>query len=207
LLEYKLFCLLPGFDTNAYLVWNAHTCEALLIDPASPSEEILSFINEKKLNVLAIVNTHGHADHIGGNAYFKKVLNAMVCIHKSDAEMLINPKLNLSSYLDLDLSFPAADRLLSDGDTFKLGQDEFIVIHTPGHSRGSICLYSEKILFSGDTLFNHDVGRTDLPGGSYEMIINSITTRLFTLPDDTLVLPGHGPQSIISDEKKNNPYK
>lgn len=205
-MNYKLFCLLPGFDTNAYLVWNEHTYDALLIDPASSSNDILSFINEKKLNVLSIINTHGHADHIGGNAYFKKNLNTEVCIHKDDAEMLINSKLNLSAYLDLDLSFPSADKLLSDGDIFKLGEMEIKVIHTPGHSKGSICLSSDNLLFSGDTLFCNDIGRTDLPGGSYSDILNSIRTKLLILPEKTLVLPGHGPKSTILDELNNNPY-
>ena len=204
--EYKLFCLLPGFDTNCWLAWNNQTSDAILIDPAAPEQAIWKFVSDNKLVVRYIVNTHGHADHIGGNAFFRKLLNAPVCIHKDDAIMLENSKLNLSAYLEVDLSLPAADVQLSDGDVLKLGDKEVRIIHTPGHTPGCISLKIENLLFSGDTLFCHDIGRTDLPGGDYNKIISSIRNNLLVLPDDTIVLPGHGPNSTIADEKQNNPY-
>lgn len=206
MIEYKLFCLLPGFDTNCWLVWDSQTSYAILIDPAAPDEALLKFIRDEKLTVRYIVNTHGHADHIGGNAFFRKNLNAPVCIHKDDARMLIDGKLNLSAYLEVNMTLPEADIELSDGDKLKLGQTEITIIHTPGHTPGCISLLTENLLFSGDTLFCHDIGRTDLPGGDYQMILSSIRRKLLILPDETIVLPGHGPASTIADEKQNNPY-
>jgi len=206
LAEYKLFCLLPGFDTNCWLAWNKITLEAVLIDPAAPDDSILRFITDNQLNVRYIINTHGHADHIGGNVFFKKHLKAPICIHKSDAELLINSRLNLSAYLEVDLILPKADVMLADGDILSLGGTDLKVIHTPGHTLGCISLLLENLLFSGDTLFYHDIGRTDLPGGDGNMIVSSIRNKLLVLPEKTIVLPGHGPISTIEDEKQNNPY-
>lgn len=206
MIRYKLFCLLPGFDTNCWLVYDDQTSDAVLIDPAAPEEDLLKSIMDQQLKVKYIVNTHGHADHIGGNAFFKQRLNAPVCIHKADANMLINSKLNLSAYLEVDLSLPQADIEFSDGDKLKLGDHEISVIHTPGHTPGCISLLIDNLLFSGDTLFYHDIGRTDLPGGDYQMILSSVRNKLLTLPDETIVLPGHGPSSTIADERINNPY-
>jgi hydroxyacylglutathione hydrolase len=206
MLEYKMFCLLAGFGTNTYLVWDTLTLEAVLIDPAEASAILLGFIQEKNLKLLYIINTHGHGDHIGGNAFFKDKTNARVCIHTSDARMLSDSHLNLSMYFDAGIELSNPDILLKDGDSLSLGDNIIKVIATPGHTKGSISLYSVNRLFSGDTLFFHDIGRTDLPGGSETMILSSIRNNLLILPENTIVLPGHGLSSTIADEKSNNPY-
>lgn len=206
MLKYQQYSLLPEFETNTYLVWDDDSKEAMLIDPSAPSDKLRDFINKHNLTLKFIVNTHGHADHIGGNVFFKANLKTPVAIHVSDADMLPDPKLNLSAYIEINLALPSADMFLKDGDTYELGKHIITVIHTPGHTQGCICLYCDNLLFSGDTLFQHDIGRTDLPSGSYEKIINSVKTRLFTLPGETIVLPGHGASSTIHDEVLHNPY-
>lgn len=205
-MPYKVFNLLPEFETNTYLVWDETSKEAVIIDPSMPSQDLWNRISEQGLCVKYIINTHGHADHIGGNAFFHQHTKAPVCIHEDDADMLINSKLNLSAFLDMEVTQPVAQKLLQDNDTITLGKKTLQIIHTPGHTKGSICIYTEELLFSGDTLFQLDVGRTDLPGGNFESLITSIRTRLFTLPDNVIVLPGHGPASTLGNEKKNNPY-
>jgi hydroxyacylglutathione hydrolase len=206
LLKYKDFCLLSGFDTNVYLVWDDVSLEAALVDPAEPSTKILHFITFNKLKLSFIINTHGHGDHIGGNAFFREKTGARICINSEDAAMLSDSHLNLSVFFEAGVSETKPDIFLKDGDDIKLGNIELKVIQTPGHTRGSISLYINPFLFSGDTLFYHDIGRTDLPGGREEMILASIRNKLLLLPGDTIVLPGHGPSSTIADEKINNPY-
>lgn len=206
MLKYKQFSLLPAFETNSWLVWDEATKQAIIIDPSAPSEKLYKFIKDNNLELTYIINTHGHADHIGGNAFFKKHFNVPIAIYTADAEMLVNSRLNLSAYVDVDISLPPADKLLNDNDIITVGEHTLQVIHTPGHTPGGICLYAKGLLFSGDTLFYLDIGRTDLPGGSYEQEISSVKNKLFTLPEDTLVLPGHGPSSSIKDEVLHNPY-
>ncbi|HOD18406.1 MAG TPA: MBL fold metallo-hydrolase [Candidatus Cloacimonadota bacterium] len=206
MIQYELFHILPEFDTNTYVVWDDVSKEAILIDPAYPSPEPLSFITRNYLQVKYIINTHGHMDHIGGNQFFKEKLQAPLCIHSDDAHMLTNSQANLSAYMEVQYDKPAADILLHDGDKFNIGSFTITVIHTPGHTSGGICLYVPDFLFSGDTLFYHDIGRTDLPGGSDEEIVKSVKNKLFLLPEKTVVLPGHGPSSTILEEKQNNPY-
>lgn len=206
MIKYNSFSLLPSFETNTWMIWDTDSLHAFLIDPAAPSQDLLTFIKSNNLSVTHIINTHGHADHIGGNSYFKEQLKAKVCIHKLDAKMLTNSKLNLSSFVDFELVLPEADLMLEDDMILELGNNPIKVIHTPGHTQGCICLYCDELLISGDTLFFHDIGRTDLPGGSYEQIINSVKHKLFKLPANTIVLPGHGPSSTIIDEINNNPY-
>ncbi len=205
-MKFKIFNLLPSYGTNTYLIWDKTTKEAAIIDPAAPSENLLRFIKELSLNMKCIINTHCHADHIGGNQFFATKLNIPIYISKLDAEGLTNPKRNLSSYMGEDLVSATAKKTLKDNDIIKLGKLELKVITTPGHTVGGISLYSDGLLFSGDTLFAESVGRTDLPGGNMKQLIASIKQKLFKLPDNTTVLPGHGPSSSIEDEKVANPF-
>jgi len=198
--------LLPQFGTNTWLVWDEASLNAILIDPAAPSDALLERIHELGLKVPLIVNTHGHGDHIGGNDFFKNALGAKVLIHPADAHLLTDNKLNFSEYLGSPLQLSPADLLAEDGESISLGSHSFKIIHTPGHTPGCIRLHSDKFLFSGDTLFELSVGRTDFPGGSRQQIQKSIRERLYILPDDTVVYPGHGPRTTIGMEKQNNPF-
>ena len=206
MIKYKIFHLLPEFGTNTYLVWDEVSKEAILIDPANVSEELLSFIHKKSLVCKYILNTHGHADHIAGNSFFKEHLNVPLLIHEEDSAMLQNAKQNLSSYIGNDLISPKADLLLHDGDELSLGNELGKIIHTPGHTIGGICIQFSQYLFSGDTLFAESIGRTDFPNGSLKELKKSIQQKLFTLPDETIVLPGHGESTTIEKEKIENPF-
>ncbi|MDN5354324.1 MAG: hydroxyacylglutathione hydrolase [Candidatus Cloacimonadota bacterium] len=203
-MKIKTFNLLPSFGTNTYLVWEEESGQAMLIDPAAPSEEIVPDL--ASLTLKFIVLTHGHGDHIAGVDFFAKLnKETQVCIHEKDSNLLTDPNLNFSAYMDLKIQNKPADILLQDGDVLQLGKTEIQVLHTPGHTQGGICLYSENVLFSGDTLFNRGIGRTDLLGGNYQALVNSIKKKLWLLPDSTKVYPGHGPATTIGEEKMENP--
>ncbi|MCB5271944.1 MAG: MBL fold metallo-hydrolase [Candidatus Cloacimonetes bacterium] len=206
MLKIEAFMLLPAFQTNTWLIWDETTKQALLIDPSAPDSSLLELIQEHGLKVQGIVNTHGHGDHIGGNSYFQEALACPIMIHEADQKMLVDNKKNLSEFMGTPLKLEAADRLLKDGDILTLGTHDLKVIHTPGHTPGGICLLSGKFLISGDTLFEMSIGRTDFPRGSHDEIIDSIKNKLFILPDDTVVFPGHGPRTTIGMEKLNNPF-
>lgn len=204
-MKYKIFDLLPSYGTNTYLLWDEGSLDALLIDMAAPSQKVVEFISQNHLNLKIIVCTHGHADHIGGVKYLRELTDSQVAIHKDDAHMLKDANDNLSAHIGNALTAGKADMLLHDGDDLRFGKESLRVIHTPGHTRGSICLLRKPYLFSGDTLFQFDIGRTDLPGGNQDSIINSIRKKLFVLDDKIMVLPGHGPSTSIEDEKAGNP--
>lgn len=205
-MKYKVYNVLPEFGTNTYLVWDENSQQAMMIDPAAPDRILLEEIKNLKLDLKYIINTHGHGDHIAGNQLIKDSFPTPLCIHEADAAKLTDVKLNLSEFWNADIVSPSADVLYKDGDKFTLGNYEITVIHTPGHTQGGICLLVEGLLFSGDTLFSKGIGRTDLPGGSYEMLVSSIVDKLFKLPDETIVLPGHGPETTIKKEKRENPF-
>ena len=192
----------------AYLVGDAVTGDALVIDPADNAKEIIAIAKENKLKINYIINTHGHVDHIGGNAEMQKLTGAKIIVHEDDAFMLTSTPAMMLKMFGAKQS-PPADMLVKDGAIISTGNIEIKVIHTPGHSPGGICLYTPGYVFTGDTLFVEAVGRTDLPGGSWQIMYNSIQTKLFTLPDDTKVMPGHNygrtPTSTIGHEKKHNP--
>jgi len=197
----KTFVLGP-LATNCYLAYTSSSLKGALIDPACFDEEIEKFIAGHGIDVLYTINTHGHGDHIGGNASFKYP----VLIHEKDEECLKDQKKNLSAFSGGYIPEVVAERTLTGGDVIKLDDVEMKIIHTPGHSPGGVSVLCGKVLFSGDTLFYEGVGRTDLPGGSYEDLMRSIKEKLFALPDDVRVLPGHGPETTIGHEKKNNPF-
>jgi len=157
-MNYKILRILPEFETNTYLVWDEKTSEAIIIDPAFPAPALINELKNLKLKY--VVNTHGHGDHIGGNEFVLQNFKVPLCIHKNDAEMLSNPYLNLSNSFGIDIISPKADILLKDGDKIIIGNEVIKVIHTPGHTSGGICLHTDNLLFSGDTLFCESIGRT-----------------------------------------------
>lgn len=194
---------------NCYLAICLRTNEAILVDPGAEPDTILRTVRERNAHVKLVVLTHGHGDHIGA---VREVAGALACqfgIHEADAAMLLEPELNLSAYMP---DFPrigglSPDMTFHDGDVVRFGEVSMKVVHTPGHTRGSICLVGHGAAFTGDTLFaGGGVGRTDLPGGSDEALWNSIEDKLFSLPEDTRVLPGHGPETTIGAEQANHRF-
>ena len=193
------------FASNCYLVGSESSKEGMIIDPGDEAEVILSNVKDLGLEIRSIVLTHGHIDHIGALKEVKEATGAEVAIHTDEAESLQSQPLSTL----IGLSYPTPpppDRLLKDGDSMDIGDLHFLVLHTPGHSPGCICLLGQGVIFSGDTLFNYGIGRADLPGGSYSQLMNSIHTKLMTLPDNTVVYPGHGPDTTIGAERSGNPF-
>ena len=189
-------------ESNCYLFGDETTKEIFVIDPGGDYREIKSVIDKDCLKPKAVINTHGHGDHIGANKEF----NVPVWIHRLDADFLMDPSKNLSGAFGFLLKTKTASRLLEDGDVLNIGKYSLEVIHTPGHTPGSICLKAEDVVFTGDTLFCEGVGRTDFAYGSEEDIMSSTKEKLFTLKDSYIIYPGHGPSSTIRNEKANNPF-
>lgn len=202
-----LDCLTVGwFAANCYIVGCSASKEAAVIDPGDEAQRILLTVKDMGVTVRYVVNTHAHVDHIGANAEIIRATGALLCIHRLDADSLADPMRNLSSWGGEPLPALSADRLLEEGDVLEIGEMRFRVLHTPGHTPGGICLEGEGVVFSGDTLFAGSVGRTDFPGGSHVALIDAIRTKLFPLPDDTVIYPGHGPSTTIGEEKRSNPF-
>ena len=193
-----------------YLIGDERTRTCALVDPAFETARILSGVKNKGLRVTHIINTHCHADHIAGNADVKAATHASICIHKDDAGRLGTMTNSAMARVFGGRGSPKADMRLEGGDCIALGNTNLNVIHTPGHTPGGICLHHDGHLFTGDTLFAGAVGRTDLPGGSYKQLIRSIRERIFTLPGDTIIWPGHDygprPSSTVQHERRTNPY-
>lgn len=195
-------------DVNCYIVWKKGAKEAFVIDPGGDAAEIKSALDERGLRARYIINTHGHFDHVGADAALKADSGASVAIHPMDADLLKDAH-DLAAFFGQKTPRQAPpDMYLEDGMTLEAGGLELRVIHTPGHSRGGVCLYIEKdgLLFTGDTLFAGSVGRTDFEGGSMEALMASIKKKLLPLGDSVRILPGHGVQSTIKDEKRENPF-
>lgn len=191
---------------NCYFAFDESTREGIVIDPGGSSDLIMKKIDELQMKVVAIVNTHGHWDHVGANQTVSEKMGVPVYIHEDDADYLTDPAKNISNMMGTQSQTKAADHLLKEGDTVTFGSCELEVIHTPGHTPGGICLYGHGVLFCGDTLFYRSIGRTDLPGGDFHTLIESIKNKIFTLPGDTLVCPGHGMVTNVRDEINGNPF-
>jgi len=189
-------------EANCHIVGDETTKEAFVIDPGGDYRKIKKAIDAEGLKVQAVVNTHGHGDHIGADGNF----DSPVWIHRLDAEFLKDPSKNLSGSFGFLLKTKTASRLLEDGDRLKIGRYSLEVIHTPGHTPGSICLKGDGVIFTGDTLFCEGMGRTDFAYGSEKDIVHSIKEKLLTLADEYVVYPGHGPSTTIGNERRNNPF-
>ena len=201
------------FGINTYLIFDPDTKECVIVDPgmSTPEEEkaIENFIAEKGLTLSQIINTHLHIDHVAGIPFLRARYGAPILAHEGDK--FLGQKINHQAAafgLDLDLGEIEVSQYLKDGDVIKVGNGELKVIAVPGHSKGSIALYDPqgKFLISGDALFKGSIGRTDLPGGDYKELIDSISKQLLSLPPETVVLPGHGPSTTIGEEIKSNPF-
>lgn len=196
-----------SLDTNCYILGDEESGEAIVIDPGAEGEKILDLVNKLSLELKYIVNTHGHHDHIGANQFLLQNSQAILLIHQDDSEFLVDPKKNLSSLSVLgEIEGPKADRLLTEGDEISCGKWELEVIHTPGHTPGGITLLGNDRLFVGDTIFARGIGRTDLPHGSKEALMESIQEKLLPLVDRLEVLPGHGPKGKLGEIKATNPF-
>jgi len=197
-----------ALQTNCYLVGDEATREGIIIDPGGNGALILETVQRLKLDVKLVVNTHGHVDHIAANREVMEGTGAPLAIHPDDANMLTNPLRSFAILMGKIHPSPPATVLLEEGSTVEFGSIVLQVLHTPGHSAGSISLWcaDEKAVFSGDVLFNLSIGRADLPGGSQRVLLQSIREKLFTLPDDTVVYPGHGPVTTIGFERVHNPW-
>lgn len=195
--------------TNCYLIGCKRTNEAAVIDPGGEDDDIdliINLLQKNRLDLKYIINTHGHIDHIVGNSLLKDKTKALLFIHRLDAEMLTNTNKKFSYFMGKEIYSPPADRFLEEGDEIFLGRLKLMVIHTPGHTPGGISLVLNNVIFTGDTLFAGSIGRTDLPGGSYQDLIKSIKEKLLILGDDKIIYPGHGLNSTIGEEKRTNPY-
>ena len=191
---------------NCYIVGCEETLEAVVIDPGDDPDKILLALAESKLTVKYIINTHGHFDHISANKKMHEATGAPILAHSLDAPMLGEIKSSAASWGITAEDSPPPDRLIDDGDTIEFGKITMSVIHTPGHSQGGISLYADGHVFVGDTLFAGSIGRTDLPGGSFEILKASIQNKLFDLADNVKVFTGHGPETTIGHEKQTNPF-
>lgn len=201
------------FGVNTYIVWDPESKNAAIVDPGMISDydtrQVEKFIDDNSLQLKHLVNTHLHLDHTFGNDFIKKRYNMETEANTNDA-FLGNQRQGQARMFGIDKPIEplSVDVALKDGDKIQLGEDYLLVIEVPGHSPGSIALYSpsSKFVITGDALFQGSIGRTDLPGGDHEQLIGSISQKLFTLPPETTVYPGHGPSTTIANERKFNPY-
>ncbi|MBI9014523.1 MAG: MBL fold metallo-hydrolase [Clostridiales bacterium] len=194
------------FGVNCYLMMCDETKEAIIIDPGAQPEVIERVIKKHEAEVKYIVLTHGHGDHIGAVEVLKDSLNALIVASEDEDDMLQNPNYNESSRIcDVSISFQA-DKYIRDNDVIKFGKKTMKFITTPGHTKGGMCILVDNHLFTGDTLFHKSIGRTDLYGGSQQILLASIAFKLFNLDDKINVYPGHGPKSTIGYERKKNPF-
>jgi len=193
-------------EVNCYIIAPASGTEAVVIDPGDNGETILGILQEEQLTLTAILNTHGHFDHIGANRLLKEKTGAPILIHEKDAPLLPAAGEHARLFGMAGTPSPEADRFVRDGEALTFGELTFEVYHTPGHSEGGVCYRTGNHLFTGDTLFAASIGRSDLPGGSFRDLMVSIQNRILPLGDGIAIYPGHGPASTIGREKRTNPF-
>ena len=203
---HKIYTLVVGrLQTNCYVVQSRS--EAVVVDPGDDGDRILRFLESIKAKPKSIIATHTHFDHVLGVNVVRRATGAPFLIHKDDLPMLESMQDRVQHFIGLQVPPPPkVDNFLKDGDNLKLEHEIIRVLHTPGHSPGSISLSGDGYVFTGDALFNQSIGRTDLPGGDLETLMYSIREKLFKLDDKTTVYPGHGPETTIGDEKLANPF-
>jgi len=207
----KIDCLILGaYETNCYVLRNNDAAkDCLIIDPGLEAEELIELLDEQQLNPVAVVLTHGHIDHIAGVAAMRSRFPEInIYIHNLDAGMLTEPGKNLSAMTGAAFTTEPEDVSLQEGEIIDPAGVKLLVLHTPGHTPGGISLYSKEdgIAFVGDTLFAGSIGRTDFPGGSMSQLLAGVRENLFTLPEETKIYPGHGPETTIAAEKAHNPF-
>jgi hydroxyacylglutathione hydrolase len=198
------------FEENTYVVRLPDRAEAVVIDPGLEPDAILAYLQEHGLRVAAILNTHGHADHIAGNGDLKQAFpDAPLIAGAAEAALLTDPEANLSAPFGMPLTSPPADRLVREGDVIEAAGIRFEVLDVPGHSPGHVVFVwrgQPSLVFGGDVLFRGSVGRYDFPGSNGQLLFDGIRTKLFTLPPDTVVYPGHGPVTTTGHEQRTNPF-
>lgn len=191
---------------NAYIVWNPACGCSVIVDPGEEGERIYRILEERKLTLEKILVTHGHFDHVGGVRYLKGQTGAAVCIHEADAGLMRNASLQ-GAMFGLSVSEPPLpDVFLKEGDIVSLADQELLVLHTPGHTPGHVTFLSGGMAFVGDLIFAGSIGRTDLPGGSYETLLRSVREKIFTLAPETILFSGHGPSTTVEEEMRDNPF-
>jgi glyoxylase-like metal-dependent hydrolase (beta-lactamase superfamily II) len=198
------------FEENTYVVWRPDRTDAMVVDPGLEPEAILAFLEDQSLDVAVILNTHGHADHIAGNQAMKaRYPQAPLVIGVHETALLSDPNLNMSAPFGFSIVSPPADQTVNEGDTIEFAGIKLEVLEIPGHSPGHVVFVVREtpiIVLSGDVLFRGSVGRCDFPGGDFELLASGIRTKLYTLPDDAVVYPGHGPVTKVGHEKRTNPF-
>lgn len=200
----KVFLIVTReLDQNCYCCFDENAREGVIIDPSLNWDGIVTFLDKEKLEIKAILLTHGHYDHIMSAQRLRDLTHTQVYAHRDDAEVMADPRLNLSGMMSSSPLSLTPDKLLADGDEITFGSESLRVLHTPGHTPGGVCFYSaaHSLVFSGDTLFWESVGRTDFPRGDGRQLTESVREKLLTLPDDTIVYPGHGRPTDIGHER------
>jgi glyoxylase-like metal-dependent hydrolase (beta-lactamase superfamily II) len=206
-MDYKLYTFDKGLS-NSYLIIDNSIKEGIIIDAGVEAAELLNVIKKNNYKIIALINTHCHIDHIYSDLIFKESLNLKIFIHKEDSKLINNPEFNLSYLFGLNLSGYIEPEILLDNDKIVTKSLNFKILHTPGHTPGSICVVEEekKLIFSGDTLFKSSIGRTDFKGGEYESLLKSINDKILSLDDTYIVYPGHGSKTTVGEERRFNPF-